>query len=70
MGLHDKMMLIYLIGLVAWTAAFYLSMRESESAKAINIEIMSLVFGALWFLIVPFYLTKVILDRRSKREKK
>lgn len=70
MGLHDKIQLIYLIGLVAWTCAFYLTMRESESAKDINMEIMSLVFGALWPIIIPFYLIKISLDRRSKREKK
>lgn len=67
MTITEKAYVIYLIGLVAWTVVFYLVMRNSESAKKVNIEFLSLFFGVFWFVLLPTYLFKALLERRKKK---
>jgi xanthine/uracil permease len=67
MTIPEKVYVIYMIGLVLWTTVFYLMMRGSESAKKINLEFLALFFGVFWFVLLPAYLFKALLERREKK---
>lgn len=58
----DKLLVIYLIGLVFFTSAGYLLLRP-RGVK--NLEYLSTIWGIFWPLLLVFWIVQAVQTRRK-----
>jgi hypothetical protein len=66
MSTLEIVLIVYLHGVVLWTALVFLALKK-KTVK--GHEIISLIIGALWFYFVPHEIIKMIFERKQKHAK-
>lgn len=66
MSLAEKTLVMYLIGLVFTISAVYLLMQKDPQWTK-QLWYLSLLAGALWFILFPIWIVQAILKRKRSK---